>query len=89
MWEAIKWYSRNGFRSLSFGRTEPDAKGQRQFKTGWGTNETTIKYYTYDLRKRDFIRRNPHVSGIHNKVFKAVPIHLLKIAGSLLYKHMG
>ncbi len=89
MWEAIKWYSMNGFRYFSFGRTEPDTNGQRQFKAGWGTNETTIKYYTYDLRKRDFITRKPHVSGIHNKVFNAMPINLLKIAGSLLYKHVG
>jgi hypothetical protein len=89
MWEAIKWYSKNGFHSFSFGRTEPNAGGQRQFKTGWGTSETIIKYYTYDLRKRDFIERKAHVSGIHNKIFNALPVNLLKIAGSLLYRHMG
>jgi lipid II:glycine glycyltransferase (peptidoglycan interpeptide bridge formation enzyme) len=89
MWEAIKWYSTNGFRSLSFGRTAPDSKGLRQFKAGWGTDETTIKYYTYDLIKKDFITRKPPVSGFHKKVFNAMPINLLKITGSLLYKHMG
>jgi hypothetical protein len=89
MWEAIKRCSVNGFGSFSFGRTEPDQEGQRRFKSGWGADETTIKYYTYDLRKMDFIRRKPRVSGIHNKVFNAMPIHLLKITGSLLYKHMG
>jgi len=89
MWEAIKWYSMNGFKCFSFGRTEPDADGQRQFKTGFGTNEATIRYYTYDLRKGDFISKKPPVSGLHNKVFRAMPISFLKIVGTLLYKHMG
>ncbi len=39
MWEAIKWYSMNGFTSFSFGRTDPDAEGLKQFKSGWGTSE--------------------------------------------------
>ena len=89
MWEAIKWYSMNGFESFSFGRTDPGAKGLRQFKAGWGTNETIIKYYTYDLKKKDFIKRESHVSETYNTLFKAMPISLLKMVGSLFYKHMG
>jgi lipid II:glycine glycyltransferase (peptidoglycan interpeptide bridge formation enzyme) len=34
MWEAIKWYSQNGYRSLCFGRTEPENQGLLQFKSG-------------------------------------------------------
>ncbi len=89
MWKAIKWYLMNRFRRFSFGRTEPNTKGQKQFKTGWETSETIIKYYAYDLRKGDFITKKPLVSGIHNNVFRVMPIPLLKFAGSLLYKHMG
>lgn len=42
MWEAIKWYCRNGYRNLCFGRTEPENQGLRQFKSGWGTKERIL-----------------------------------------------
>ncbi|MGB5847992.1 MAG: peptidoglycan bridge formation glycyltransferase FemA/FemB family protein, partial [Ignavibacteriaceae bacterium] len=42
MWEAIKYYSAKGFKSFSFGRTEPDNEGLRKFKLGWGTTEEVL-----------------------------------------------
>ncbi len=89
MWEAIKWYSMNGFKEFSFGRTEPEADGQRQFKTGWGAKEVVIKYYVYNLNKEAFISRKSKVEGFHNKLFGNLPIYFLKIIGALLYRHMG
>jgi hypothetical protein len=89
MWEAIKWYSKNGYKSFCFGRTEQENKGLMQFKRGWGTKEHLIHYYKYDLIKEAFVQDSSKISGSHNKIFKNMPIPLLKIIGSLLYKHMG
>lgn len=89
MWEAIKWYSRNGFKSLCFGRTEPENTGLRQFKAGWGTEEKFIKYYRYNFNKNAFINTEFQMTGFYNKVFKEMPIPLLKLVGSMLYKHTG
>jgi hypothetical protein len=89
MWEAIKWYTRNGYNSLCFGRTEIENKGLLQFKNGWGANEHLIHYYKYDLIKDSFIRDSSKISGVHNSIFKNTPIPLLKLTGSLLYRHMG
>ena len=89
MWEAIKWYSQNGYKNLFFGRTEPDNQGLIQFKSGWGTTEQQINYYRYDLKKGSFVRGSSKVTGFHNKIFRNIPIPLLKKVGSILYKHVG
>ena len=89
MWEAIKWYSQNGYKNLCFGRTEPENNGLRQFKIGWGTKEQIINYLKYDLRTDAYVQENQHIKPLHNKIFKMMPMLSLKIIGSLLYKHMG
>ncbi len=89
MWEAIKWYAQNGYKSLCFGRTEPENQGLIQFKSGWGTTEQPIQYYRYDLKKSSFVRGSSKVTGIHNKIFRNLPIPISNKIGSLLYKHVG
>jgi hypothetical protein len=89
MWEAVKFYSGKGFKSLCFGRTEPDNEGLRQFKTGWGADETVINYYRYDMAANAFISGPKTVSARANQVFSRMPIPALKAIGGLLYRHMG
>ena len=89
MWEAIKYCCRNGFKNFSFGRTETDNYGLRQFKNGWGTQEHMINYYRYDLIKDVFISDHHNVQKLYHNLFSKMPIPLLNIAGSLLYRHIG
>ncbi len=89
MWMAIRRYHLNGYRTLCFGRTEPGNQGLLQFKRGWGAEEHIINYYKYDLRMNAFIEAGPRIYGFHNKIFRALPMSVLKITGSLLYRHMG
>ncbi len=89
MWKAIQWYCLNGHKSLSLGRTEPENLGLLQFKRGWGAAEYMINYYKYDFKKSVFVKDAPMISGFHNKVFRTLPMPALKLAGSLLYRHMG
>jgi hypothetical protein len=89
MWEAIQWYSQNGYKNLCFGRTERENQGLIQFKSGWGTTEQQINYYRYDLNKGSFVPGSSKVTGFHNKIFRNMPLLLLKRVGSVLYKHVG
>lgn len=90
MWKAIRWYCQKGYESLCFGRTEPENEGLRHFKAGWGTEERVIKYYRYDLKKCIITNnRGHHVAGSYNKVFQNMPVPVLKMFGTLLYKYMG
>ena len=89
MWEAIKWYSQNGYKNLCFGKTEPENEGLRQFKSGWGTTEQQINYYRYDLKKGSFVPGSSKVTGFHNRIFRNLPVPILNRIGSILYKHVG
>ncbi len=89
MWEAIRWSSQNGYRSLCFGRTEPENAGLRQFKNGWGTDEKIINYYKYNLCKNSFVNSNSQGVGFYARIFRSMPIPLLKIIGRAMYRHVG
>lgn len=89
MWEAIRHYSQNGYQNFCFGRTEPENKGLLQFKGGWGAEEYTINYYKYNIKKAAFINNSNHVTGFHNQIFRILPMPMLRMAGAVLYKHLG
>jgi hypothetical protein len=88
MWEAIKWYSQNGFRSFNFGKTEPTNKGLLQYKRGWGTKEQSLRYYKYDLTKDRFVSKKEGYKKFY-KIFKQMPIPLLRLIGNVFYRHVG
>jgi len=89
MWEAIRLYCKAGFKNFCFGRTEFNNPGLRQFKNGWGTKEAIIRYYKYDLIRDAFITDINDMIAVYHRVFKKTPVSVLKIVGSLLYKHIG
>jgi len=89
MWEAMKYCKNKGFESFCFGKTEPDNEGLRKFKLGWGTEEETLNTYRYDLKKNEFVNVQTKTTGLHNKIFNTAPLPLLKVLGSLIYRHFG
>lgn len=89
MWEAIKWYCREGFQIFCFGRTSPDNKGLLQFKSGWGAKESIFNYYKYDLNKNRFIGAETNRSHWVNQVCRKMPIVILRSVGAALYPHIG
>jgi hypothetical protein len=89
MWEAIKWYGKKRYKEFSFGRTEPDNEGLRQFKNGWATNEQMIRYYKFDISQNAFLNNDQTVSELNKLVFKTIPVCVSKAIGSVFYRHMG
>jgi len=88
MWAAMIWYIQNGYRNLSFGRTELRNNGLLQFKRGWGAKENVIQYYKYDLRDDCFIAKKANIKSSYN-LFKILPLPILKVTGNLIYRHVG
>ena len=88
MWEAIKWCLHKGGTTLNLGRSEPENGGLLQFKRGWGVKEERINYYKYDLTKNTFVKDRP-TSKMSYRICKMLPLPLLNLTGSLLYKHVG
>ena len=89
MWEAIRWFSKNGFEELCFGRTEPENTGLVRFKAGWGAGASEVHYYRYDLRRSVFVEGASEMNSLGERVFRGLPVPLLRLAGGLLYKHVG
>jgi hypothetical protein len=90
MWEAIKWYAQNSFKSFCFGRTEMHNSGLLQYKSGWGTRERIIKYYRYDLQKECFVHQAAlQTGGNLSKLLSKMPIPCLTLIGALAYRHIG
>lgn len=89
MWEAIESCAREGFGTFSFGRSDLGNKGLRQFKAGWGTVEKPLRYWKYDFSKNALVSDLPGVIGWYNTVFSRMPLPALRLAGRVLYRHMG
>jgi hypothetical protein len=89
MWEAMRWLARNGFERLDLGRTAPANEGLRRYKCGWGAEENPLTYVKYDLRKGGFTTDRDRTSGWHTGLFRRLPLPLCRLAGALLYRHLG
>jgi len=88
-WEAIQWFCHNGYKNLSFGRTEFNNNGLRHFKKAWGAKEEEIKYYRYDINKKEFRSGDASDSALTTMIFQHMPISLSKIIGTIFYPHVG
>jgi hypothetical protein len=89
LWEAIRWYGRNGFRVMDFGRTDLDNRGLRVFKRGFCPHEEIFKYYRYDLSQEKWRGDHSNVEKSFGNLVTKVPIPLLRMIGALLYRHIG
>lgn len=89
LWTAIQQFIAEGRESFSFGRSARDNEGLRKFKLGWATDESTIKYVKYDLKKGAYISDEPESGGWHNRVFNRMPQFLSRKVGAMLYKHVA
>jgi CelD/BcsL family acetyltransferase involved in cellulose biosynthesis len=89
MWEAIKRLASHGVRTLDLGRTSVGNEGLRRFKLNWGAQEYQIEYVKYDLRRNVFVTETDAATGWHNRVFRALPLGLLRMIGGALYRHLA
>jgi len=89
-WEAISWYCKNGYQTLSHGRTARANKGLMQFKKGWAAIEEPLPYYYY-----------PCIAGLAStsetswryhlltSCWKRLPLQVARPLGGYIYKHLG
>lgn len=89
MWEGIKWYCRNGYKSLSLGRTDPEDRGLLQFKSGWRPREEIVEYFKYDFTKNTFTKNDKRTMQLSRGALRMMPSPILKIIGLILYRHIG
>jgi hypothetical protein len=89
LWHSIMRCAREGYRTFSLGRTDVDNEGLVAFKNGWGGRTTTLKYYRYDFATRRFVSSSETDMLTCKEVMRKLPVPLLRILGTLAYRHMG
>ena len=87
MWNAIVHYAQLGYQLLDLGKTEVQNEGLRKYKLAWGAYEKIISYHRYDLIKNKFVVAHTKEQGWYNHIFRKMPIPMLRLVGSILYKH--
>lgn len=60
-----------------------------QFKNGWGGREYVINYWKYDFRQRKVVQESSKEHGFHNKIFRRMPMPVLRLVGNLIYRLIG
>jgi hypothetical protein len=88
MWEAIRYYVKEGYCNFSFGITEMENQGLLQFKRGWGGTESVINYFMYSVKQKE-LKKDSFRSKTSYPIFKKMPQPLLNLAGRVLYRHFG
>jgi hypothetical protein len=89
MWSALERYSNEGYQLFDFGRTSLGNEGLRRFKSGWGSTQRTIDYFTYDFKHNAFTPSCDNSSGWQHQLFKRLPPILSRWIGTALYKHIA
>lgn len=89
MWAAIQRCAAQGCTSLHLGRTSLANAGLRRFKLGFAAREERLEYYKYDLNEQGFLAEVDQAEGWFNRVFRLLPLPLLRLAGELLYPHLA
>jgi hypothetical protein len=90
MWQGIQYLASNGCETLHFGRTSPQNDGLRRFKLGWGAVEQTIPYFKFDASARasESECECDKAVGLHNALFRRLPLPMNRLAGAMIYPHL-
>jgi len=89
MWEALRWYSQQGYKNMNLGRTSLENQGLLRYKRNWGAKEYQIYYTKFDIKNRTYIQERRGLGNIPTKLLARLPISVLRIIGRLAYKHIG
>ena len=89
-WRGIQLAFELGLTGFDFGRTSPDNKGLRFFKTRWGAGEIGINHYRFAMgggnggsgRSRALLEK------ALPRFLKVLPSGVLKLIGNITYRYM-
>jgi hypothetical protein len=90
-WQLIRESKERGLVELDFGRSEISNEGLVTFKDRWGGNRQTITYLRYPARPpvTEGASHSSPLMSLGKKVFARCPQSVLRVAGNLLYPHVG
>ena len=87
LWRLIQESKDAGAEKIDLGRSDIDNDGLNTFKDRFGAKKTMLTYYRYPDVERD--QKSSGRSSLLHRLVPFMPDAALRIAGALLYKHMG
>lgn len=87
MWVAIQRACERGFRYFDMGRTDLENTGLRTFKSRWGAKEFPLFYSS--LKTSSDYSKGGRLAHYMHLVIQNSPIWVCRLAGELLYRHVG
>ncbi len=88
LWRAIAAAKLNGASQFDLGRTEEDNAGLLLFKNHWVSNPLPLVYWRFP-ETRSLHSINGWKRKILHSTFSSMPGALRKMAGNLIYRHIG
>jgi CelD/BcsL family acetyltransferase involved in cellulose biosynthesis len=88
-WHLIRDSKEHGFVELDFGRSECTNTGLVTFKDRWGTKRQLMTYLRYPPRPINTEHDPSLIMKLGKKLFSHCPQGVLRVAGNLLYPHVG
>ena len=88
-WDLIRDSKERGFVELDFGRSECTNTGLVTFKDRWGTKRQLITYLRYPHQTHSTEPGPSTIMKLGQQVFSHCPHSVLRLAGNLLYPHVG
>jgi lipid II:glycine glycyltransferase (peptidoglycan interpeptide bridge formation enzyme) len=92
-WRAIQDARSRGLARFDFGRSDTNNRGLVIFKDRWGASRTEMAYLRYyprgKVRSVDVTSRDDWKLRTAKAVFARSPNTILRLAGNVLYKHVG
>jgi len=88
MFEAIRYLAERGADTLHFGRTDKENEGLRRFKLSWGATEEEIEYARFGMASGSWKYPRARRSTLHQRIFRALPASLNRLAGAMIYPHL-
>ncbi len=86
-WRTIQEAKDNHQDELDMGRSDADGEGLITFKEHWGALASTLQYWNYP--GRELSASNPWLKQARKTAVGLAPDFVIRIAGSLLYRHIG
>ena len=88
-WDLIRSAKERGFVELDFGRSKCSNTGLVTFKDRWGGQRHSLRYLRYPDRPATPEEESSVLMDLGKKVFARCPHSVLRMAGNLLYPHVG
>jgi hypothetical protein len=86
-WTAMRWGCENGYAVFDMGRSNVENEGLRRYKRGWAASETPLTYSI--LSSGEGRPTDGALMSAMEAVVRRSPEWVCRVAGELLYRHVG